>query len=81
VPTLDEVFADPQIASRNLVVPPGPGGPAVTRLGHPLRDRSEKSRRPCPGHGEHTDEVLREIGVPEHELAELEASGVIRRGR
>ena len=81
VPTLDEVFADPQIAARDLVVPPGPGDPAVTRLGHPLRDRREKGRRPCPGHGEHTDEVLREIGVPERELAELEASGVIRRGR
>ena len=34
-------------------------------------------RRPAPLLGEHTDEVLRGLGVSDEELAELEAEGVI----
>lgn len=81
VPTLEEVFADPQVAARDLVLPSRPGDPRVTRLGHPLRDRTEQGRRPCPGHGQHTGEVLGEIGLTGPELDALEAAGVVRRGR
>ncbi|MBS1226703.1 MAG: Alpha-methylacyl-CoA racemase [Candidatus Aminicenantes bacterium] len=81
VSSLDEVFEDPQVRARNLVIPPAPGGPAVRRVGHPLRSRAEHGRKPCPGHGEHTAELLREIGISEAEIDGLEASGVIRRGR
>lgn len=81
VPTLEEVFADPQVGARGLVIPPRPDGPPVVRLGHPLRDRSERDRLPCPGHGQHTGEVLGELGLTGPELDALEASGVIRRGR
>jgi crotonobetainyl-CoA:carnitine CoA-transferase CaiB-like acyl-CoA transferase len=81
VSSLDEVFEDPQVRARNLVIPAGPGGPAVKRVGHPLRSRAEHGRKPCPGHGEHTAELLREIGVSEAGIDGLEASGVIRRGR
>lgn len=81
VPTLEEVFADPQVAARDLVIPSQPSGPRVTRIGHPLRDRAERGRRPCPGHGQHTGEVLGELGLTGPELDALEASGVIRRGR
>jgi crotonobetainyl-CoA:carnitine CoA-transferase CaiB-like acyl-CoA transferase len=35
------------------------------------------SRRPAPTLGEHTDEVLRELGVADDELAALRAEGVI----
>jgi crotonobetainyl-CoA:carnitine CoA-transferase CaiB-like acyl-CoA transferase len=81
VPTIEEVFADPQVAARGLVIPSLPSGPRVTRLGHPLRDRSERGRRPCPGHGQHTGEVLGELGLTGPELDALEAAGVVRRGR
>jgi crotonobetainyl-CoA:carnitine CoA-transferase CaiB-like acyl-CoA transferase len=81
VRSLDEVLEDPQVKHRGLVIAPPAGGPAVIRLGHPLRDREENGSRACPGHGEHTAEVLREIGVSDAELSELEAAGVIRRGR
>ncbi|MCK7481931.1 MAG: CoA transferase [Candidatus Moduliflexus flocculans] len=81
VPTLEEVFADPQVAARDLVIPSQPSGPRVTRLGHPLRDRAEQGRRPCPGHGQHTGQLLGELGLTGPELDALEASGVIRRGR
>ncbi len=81
VPTIEEVFADPQVAARGLVIPSQPSGPRVTRLGHPLRDRSERGRGPCPGHGQHTDELLGALGLTGPEIDALEAAGVIRRGR
>lgn len=81
VSTLDEALDDPQLKHRGLVIDPAADGPAVIRLGHPLRDRDEKGCRACPGHGEHTAEFLREIGVSDKEIDELEAAGVVRRGR
>lgn len=78
VPTLDEVLSDPQVKHRGLVIEAAAGGQNYPRLGHPLRDRGEKERRACPGHGEHTADVLRELGVTDRELAELEAAGVVR---
>jgi alpha-methylacyl-CoA racemase len=80
-PRLDEVLEDRQIKHRGLVIPAGPGEPAIIRVGHPLRERTAESPRPCPGHGQHTAEVLGELGISGPELDELEAAGVIRRGR
>lgn len=78
VPSLDEVLDDPQVKHRGLVIEATGNGRAGIRLGHPLRDRRETEREACPGHGEHTAEVLRELGVTGRELAELETAGVIR---
>ncbi|MEN6560743.1 MAG: CaiB/BaiF CoA-transferase family protein [Acidobacteriota bacterium] len=80
VPGLDEVLADPQIRHRGLVIGPPPGGKGVLRPGHPLRDRNAGEAGPCPGHGQHTAEVLSGLGLSAAELDRLEASGVIRRG-
>jgi len=38
-----------------------------------------KIKRPAPMLGEHTDEILREIGLNDSSLAVLDASGIIRR--
>lgn len=81
VPSLGEVLADPQIGHRGLLVAPPPGGPGVIRVGHPLRDRTEREDKACPGHGEHTAEVLSALGISGPEMDGLEAAGVIRRGR
>jgi crotonobetainyl-CoA:carnitine CoA-transferase CaiB-like acyl-CoA transferase len=81
VPTLGEVLEDRQIRHRGLVIPPAPGAPAVIRVGHPLRDRAAADPGACPGHGQHTAEVLGELGIAGARLDELEAAGVIRRGR
>jgi crotonobetainyl-CoA:carnitine CoA-transferase CaiB-like acyl-CoA transferase len=81
VPTLDEVLADRQIAHRGLVIPPVAGRPCAARVGHPLRDRAAADAGACPGPGEHTAEVLGALGFTEAKLDELEAAGVIRRGR
>ena len=81
VPTLGEVLEDSQIRHRGLVIPPAPGAPAVIRVGHPLRDAAAVDAGACPGHGQHTAEVLGELGITGARLDELEAAGVIRRGR
>jgi alpha-methylacyl-CoA racemase len=79
VPSLSEVLDDAQVKHRGLVIAPPPGTPPVVRPGHPLRDRGAAPGA-CPGHGEHTAEVLVELGVSTAELDSLEAAGVIRRG-
>jgi crotonobetainyl-CoA:carnitine CoA-transferase CaiB-like acyl-CoA transferase len=65
VMSVDEVFEDPQVLSQEMVIEsPGPG--SVRMTGFPLK----LSRTPCrlargaPGLGEHTAEVLAEIGRP-----------------
>jgi alpha-methylacyl-CoA racemase len=81
VPTLEEVLADRQIRHRGLVISPPAGAPGGIRVGHPLRARGAADAGACPGHGEHTAEVLGGLGLTGARLDELEAAGVIRRGR
>ncbi len=79
VPSLSEALDDPQVKSRGLVIAPSAGEPSVIRIGHPLRDRGVGPGA-CPGHGEHTAEILAELGVSSSKMDELEAAGAIRRG-
>ncbi len=79
VPSLGEALDDPQVRDRGLVISSPAGCPPVIRIGHPLRDRQDRPGT-CPGHGEHTAEILSELGVTASKMEELEAAGVIRRG-
>jgi crotonobetainyl-CoA:carnitine CoA-transferase CaiB-like acyl-CoA transferase len=56
------------------------GGRPTAQTGFPIRlDGSPASfRRPAPGYGEHTDEVLMDAGYGGDEIAALRAAGVIR---
>ncbi len=77
---LQQVFADPQVLARNMLVQlahPEAGTFKTTGLPVKLsRTPGAIARRP-PLLGEHTDAVLRECGVTDDEIAHLREQGVI----
>ena len=78
--TLDEVYADPQVRARDMVVETEhPTAGRVRNIGIPVKlsETPGAFRRPAPALGEHTDEVLRELGVSDARAAELRASGAV----
>jgi crotonobetainyl-CoA:carnitine CoA-transferase CaiB-like acyl-CoA transferase len=78
----DQVFEDPQVRHLGLVAEfeqPGLGQARV--LGFPSRASATPAsiRRPAPLVGEHTDEVLRELGLAPAEIDRLVAAEVVAR--
>jgi len=77
---MDQVFSDPQVRHLGLAVPvPMPGGgektlvaPAITLSRTPSR-----MKRTAAGSGEHNDEILRELGYGDSEIAALRRDKVI----
>lgn len=79
---LAEVFADPHSISRGLRVTmdqPAAGSGLVDVLANPLRlsDSPVRYALPPPTLGQHTDEVLTELGYDAHEIAALRRAGAI----
>jgi crotonobetainyl-CoA:carnitine CoA-transferase CaiB-like acyl-CoA transferase len=79
--TLDQVFADPQIAAREMRVDlPHPLAGTVPQVGNPLKFSGTAIgyERAPPLLGEHTAAVLRErLAMPAAAIAALAARGVI----
>jgi crotonobetainyl-CoA:carnitine CoA-transferase CaiB-like acyl-CoA transferase len=78
---LDQALDHPQVLDREMVVErPHPELGTVRLLGLPVKLSSTPGDvwRIPPALGEHTDDVLREIGIDETELRRLRAEGVIR---
>jgi len=79
---LDEALASELVRAREMVVEldqPGAQEP-VRQLGLPIklsRTPGEASRRPGPVLGEHTEEVLRGVGLSDEQIAELLAQGAV----
>jgi len=78
--TYDEVFADPHVKAREMVVDVGhPAAGRVRVLGMPFKLSATPGtvRRPAPRLGEHTDEVLREAGYDEAAIGDLHARKIV----
>ena len=75
-----EVFEDPQVRHLGLVAEmEQPGAGRVRILGFPGRASATPPRidRPAPLLGQHTAEVLGELGLPREEIDRLASAGVI----
>jgi crotonobetainyl-CoA:carnitine CoA-transferase CaiB-like acyl-CoA transferase len=78
--TIPEVFADEQVKFRGLLTEvPHPLGGTVPQVGSPMRfsENGVGERRAPPRLGEHTIEVLHELGIRDEKLDELKRLGVI----
>lgn len=77
---LEEVFADPHVVARDMTVSMAhPQSDALKLVASPMKlsGTPVQYRRPPPLLGEHTDEVLRELGWSADELAALRSAGVL----
>jgi crotonobetainyl-CoA:carnitine CoA-transferase CaiB-like acyl-CoA transferase len=77
---LEEILAHPQIAANGLIAEhEDPVRGRLRTLGPPIKMSATPTafESPAPRLGEHTDEVLREAGLSEAEIAQLRAARVI----
>jgi crotonobetainyl-CoA:carnitine CoA-transferase CaiB-like acyl-CoA transferase len=78
--TMDEVFADPQVLHRQMVIEVGhPTLGKVKQVGivPKLSDTPGKVRSLSPLHGEHTDEILLGLDYSQEEIENLRREGVV----
>lgn len=79
--SLAEVFAHPQVRHRQMVVEmdhPAAGRIRQTGIPVKLSDTPGRVRTPPPTLGQHTTAILRELGMPETEMAALLRENVVR---
>ena len=78
--SLEEVAHDPQMRERGMIVEwEAPDGRKIGMVNHPLQfsDTPAAIRRAAPALGEHTEEVLREAGYGDEEMARLREKGAV----
>jgi crotonobetainyl-CoA:carnitine CoA-transferase CaiB-like acyl-CoA transferase len=78
--SIDAALAHPQVVARNMVVTaehPTAGKLRMTGSPIKLSRYTATVRRPPPELGEHTDEVLRELGYTDQDIVALRDAGVV----
>jgi formyl-CoA transferase len=78
--SMDQVFADPQVQHLRAAVPvphPTLGEVRVVNQAVTLSRTPAAVALPTPEHGEHTDEILRELGLDVATIEGLRARGVV----
>ncbi|MDY6794727.1 MAG: CaiB/BaiF CoA-transferase family protein [Actinomycetota bacterium] len=77
---VDEALQDPQVLHRDMVVEIPAGNGTARCVGSPLKlfDTPPRFDDPTPGLGEHTEPLLKELGLKEDEIQELRNAGAIQ---
>jgi len=77
--TLDELYEDPQVVANGyLPTMTAANGQEVQLVASPAQfDETPAEITRCPGHGEHTDDVLLALGMDWDELIALKTSGAV----
>ncbi len=76
----EEMVRDPQVNARDMIVEMHhPRHGKVTQFGQPIKlsDTPGSARTASPYSGEHTDQVLRELGMSAAEIDKLRTSKVV----
>ncbi|MDH4119420.1 MAG: CoA transferase [Acidimicrobiia bacterium] len=77
----DSIFEDPQVEAMGIVeeIEMPDGARPLAQVGPPFRLSSTPLRvsPPAPGHGEHTDQVLADLGFSAADIQAMAAEGVI----
>jgi crotonobetainyl-CoA:carnitine CoA-transferase CaiB-like acyl-CoA transferase len=80
VNSIDQTFADPQVRHLGLAVGvehPALGSVDIVRNALNLSGTPDRPGRAAPESGQHTDEVLAELGLGAEQVADLRARGVV----
>jgi formyl-CoA transferase len=79
-----EVINDPQVKANDIIVPlEGAGGKLTSTISSPIQVHgvTKVPARRAPGLGEHTDEVLQELGFDADGIEGLRASGAVGKAK
>jgi crotonobetainyl-CoA:carnitine CoA-transferase CaiB-like acyl-CoA transferase len=79
-----EVIDDPQLQANDIVVPlEGAGGKLTSTISSPIQVHgvAKVPARRAPGLGEHTEEILRELGFDAKDIDGLRASGAVPKAK
>ncbi len=79
--TIDKVFADPQVQHLGMATPmqhPVLGTENVVASPLNMTGIGKSVRSPTPDPGEHTDAILRSLGLAAAEIADLRAKGAVK---
>ena len=77
---IEQVYEDPQVRARDMVVKTDhPVAGRTSNIGIPIKMSETPGRfqRPAPTLGQHTDEVLKQLGRSDDEIAVLRSQGVV----
>jgi len=75
---MEGLWKHEQLKARNRFAEVGtPNGPIAALLPPGLNDSYDYRMDPIPAVGEHTDTILKELGLPEFDIASMRASGAI----
>lgn len=77
---IGQVYDDPQVRAREMVVETDhPVAGRTSNIGIPIKlsETPGRFQRPAPTLGQHTDEVLRELGRSDDQIAVFRSEGVV----